>query len=352
MSNSNIIHIRKYVLNSVVLSLLTSVFLVQSISLVLAKPKYKQAPSQPQTIETPRPMPVNVYDQAKNELPESFYTLYRVFERIDRANNLDKNAWRLTINSEYDPNAFTTEQNLIVVYDGLLKRLALDPSAIACEVSHQAAHNTLRHTPMSNSEKQALMNQYRTEATEQAKQEAESAQQAAAAANVGSSVLQSAGGFFGGLFGIAGNVVGSAVSAVGSQTGQDPYSKVESVVKQKQEELDKKNAEASRLQNLEADKLTYQYVAKAGFDPKGCLRLLETLSKVANTENNGANLQERNKQFEVLMLQTPVSSLAQDGKLYLESTRPLSYSISKNDNSLKINSRYGGSSEVIDRMLQ
>lgn len=108
----------------------------------------------PQAIaaETPEPPTVtetetfeNVYDQAQAELPDNLYVLYRIVDRLARANNLDEHPWRIIIDDKDEINAYATEANLIVVHFGLLDQTAGDSSALACVVAHEMAHHTHQH---------------------------------------------------------------------------------------------------------------------------------------------------------------------------------------------------------------
>ncbi|MFP4300329.1 MAG: M48 family metallopeptidase [Spirulinaceae cyanobacterium] len=102
--------------------------------------------------ETPEPAEVtetetfeNVYDQAKAELPDNLYVLYRIIDRLARANNLDEHPWRIRIADSDEINAFATEANLIIIHFGLLDQTAGDASALACVVAHEMAHHTHQH---------------------------------------------------------------------------------------------------------------------------------------------------------------------------------------------------------------
>ena len=86
--------------------------------------------------------PTNIYQKAKEELPDDLYALYRIVERIARVNELDEKPWRILIVPEYNINAFATEVNLIAFYNGILDQLAGDASAIACIVAHEMGHHS------------------------------------------------------------------------------------------------------------------------------------------------------------------------------------------------------------------
>ncbi|MBD2576916.1 M48 family metallopeptidase [Oscillatoria sp. FACHB-1406] len=87
-----------------------------------------------------------VYEEAKAKLPEDLYILYRIVERMARANNLDEYPWRVSIGEADEMDAYATEENLMVISFGLLDRMAGDVSALACVVGHEMAHHINKHS--------------------------------------------------------------------------------------------------------------------------------------------------------------------------------------------------------------
>ncbi len=79
-----------------------------------------------------------IYKKAKKELPGDWYPLYRIIDRIARANKLNDKNWRVRILPKYQINAFATEVNLIGLYGGILDQLAGDAAAISCVVAQGA----------------------------------------------------------------------------------------------------------------------------------------------------------------------------------------------------------------------
>ncbi len=336
-------------LSSFVISFLTPILWGQSISSVSAKPKPK-----PAQINSPQPKTENIYEKAKKELPEDLYVVYRIVDRLARANNLDRTPWRIAVIQEYNVNAFATDQNLIAVYSGLLDQIEGDASAIACVVGHEMTHHTQRHIAMGEAEKKALVEKYTQEAELEVKQEAQSTVQEATGASFGGALLQGLGGMFGGIGSSVGNLAGGTLNTVSQQRVEDGKKRMAEIVKQKQEELEKKNGENDRHQELEADQIGYQYMAKAGFDPQGCLRMMEVLGRMPGSEMDTTHPATRKRltQINSLMTEKPASILSQEGKLRLDTSKPLTYSLSRDDKSLRVNSQYGGSSaDTIDKMF-
>lgn len=50
--------------------------------------------------------------------------LYRVIDRLSRANDLDQRPWRIVLVPQYQINAFADEANLIAVYTGIIDQQA------------------------------------------------------------------------------------------------------------------------------------------------------------------------------------------------------------------------------------
>ncbi len=73
----------------------------------------------------PRPTQADTsYQQAKKDLPNNMYVLYRVIDRLSRANELDQRPWRIVLVPKYEINAFADEANLIAVYTGIIDQQA------------------------------------------------------------------------------------------------------------------------------------------------------------------------------------------------------------------------------------
>jgi beta-barrel assembly-enhancing protease len=100
-----------------------------------------------------QPVQTSTFDRAQKELPADLYTLYRIIDRIARGNNYDGRPWKVVIVSNYNPNAFASENNSIAIYNGFLEQLGGDASALACAVSREMTHHINRHTVISEVQK-------------------------------------------------------------------------------------------------------------------------------------------------------------------------------------------------------
>ncbi len=76
---------------------------------------------------------------------EDFYHIYRIAERIIRANNLDFVNWRLSIEADKNFNAYNSQTNSVTIYTGAYDTLKGNDDAIAMLLGHEFAHGLLGH---------------------------------------------------------------------------------------------------------------------------------------------------------------------------------------------------------------
>lgn len=268
------------------------------------------------------------FQKAKKELPEGYYFLYRVVDRLARANNLDQNPWRIKSIPKYDMNAYATEVNLIAVYSGLLDVLAGDADAMACVIGHEMAHHVERHIPQKTVDlakaKQRL---------EEKKQELIRKEQNRQSAAQGWSLIT------GILRGTTG--VNLPITPVAPSNPDQMRQDLENAAEGEEQNL----ATASQRHELEADRMGYQYMTRAGFDPKGCLRVMAVLGRMPQAEFDGSHpaIPRRVKQLETLMVEIPPQRLAAEGRALLQGSAALTYAVSADRESLRVNSRFGSS---------
>lgn len=85
-----------------------------------------------------------------------FYNVYRIAERLIRANNLDYMNWRIAIRKSEDFNAAASNANFIYINTGLYDSLYDNPDALAFIIGHEMAHQILGH----QQRKQEMLHQY------------------------------------------------------------------------------------------------------------------------------------------------------------------------------------------------
>ena len=107
-----------------------------------------------------------------------------------------------------------------------------------------------------------------------------------------------------------------------------------------------------RQHENEADEIGYVASVKAGFEPEGCLRVMQVLSQLPGSETDTSHpaVPKRIEAIKALMIKYPPQTLVKDGEARISKTKPLTYDLSKDRASLRINSSRGGSqAEEIDR---
>lgn len=268
------------------------------------------------------------FKKAKQELNESYYFLYRIVDRLARANQLDSSPWRVIRIAEYNVNAFATEINLIAVYTGLLDVLAGDSDAMACVIAHEMTHHVKRHIPLSA--KNRAMATQRLEAREGEIVRREQQRQSNAQ-----------------VLSVFGSIIGAATGVnipVNPGGTTDPQRIAQELASAKNSE-EQTLALISQQHEFEADRGAYSYVARAGFDPRGCLRVMDVLGRTPGAEFDGSHpaIPRRVEQLNTLLRDIPTQPLAAEGKARLLGTRALTYAKSSDGKSLRVNSRFGSS---------
>ncbi len=242
------------------------------------------------------------------------------------------------------------------MYTGILDQLAGDPSAIACVIGHEMAHHLKRHIALSPSQEADIKKRIQQEAEQEVIAELEDAKSDTTNAAVGESVLRTGGGLIGGFGSILGNVGGDVLVNERNRRVQTAEERIKEIVTLKEQELNESIAENSRTHEFEADQVGYTYMAKAGFEPEGCLRVMEVLGRTPGAEFDSTHpaIPKRIEQLKQLMAEYPASVLADEGKAKIVSSQPLTYDLSKDGMSLRINSRRGGntSSNINDMFGQ
>jgi predicted Zn-dependent protease len=261
------------------------------------------------------------FEKAKKDLPGSYYFLYRIVDRVARANGLDETPWRVRINPRYDINAFASETNLLSIYGGLLDQLAGDNAAIACVVGHEMAHHVHRHIAVGQKQEAQAKAAVESQQRQIIEQQEERNRSAA-------------------RWGAVGSLLGLPLPIRGGDSEDVVKKKLSSVGEGAKEEL----LALSRSREMESDRSGYQYMARAGFDPQGCLRVLEVLGRGEGAEFDTTHpaIPRRVEQMKQLMTDQPAARLAEEGKARLQSRRPLTYEVSADRQSLRINSRHAG----------
>jgi predicted Zn-dependent protease len=281
------------------------------------------------------------YQRAKKELSKDVYLVYRIIERLARANGLDDRPWRIGIVPTYDINAFAAEANLIAVFNGLLDQVDGDPDALACVLGHEMGHHTKRHQAVAVSERAKIYEKLKAEARAEAEAEAKNANRDSTNARVGGSAARAIGGLLGGTVGGAiGNIGGGALERESQSRVSRAEKRIEEIFAAKKLALQKQWKDLDHKQEFEADEQGYQLMVRAGFDPQGCSRMLSMLSQLSQTESQThPATPERLEVLKKVAARQSVPKLVQEGKAKLAAHKqPLTYNLSRDGQSLRINS--------------
>lgn len=313
-----------------ILALITIILVVGLPSFSL--PGYSQSKKSPPAKETEASA---LYKRAQKELPEEFYVMYRITDRISRANSLMENPWRMAIIDKYDINAFATEVNLVALYTGIWDQISGDTSAKACLIGHEMAHHTHRHIALTNVQKAERLKQISKEVEQEVTKEVERAR---------GELTTNA---------ILGAVFGVNTSGFSRMTVDAAKKKIEEIKQQKKAQFEAEQLELSRQQEFEADRTGYTYAATAGFEPSGCIRLMEVLSRTERAEFDGTHpkVSSRIEALQQIISETPPQTLAKVGETRLRMTEPLTYDFSLDGRSLRINSKFGSSKKDLERLF-
>ncbi len=310
------------------------------------------------TASTPYPLisqsllPVAVEDEsekAKAELTENYYLLYRVTDRLARANGLDNHTWLVTIAPGYKANAFAQAPNQLSLYIGLVDQLRGDLDALACVVGHEMAHHSERHESLSPAEREAIDKELKEEAIAQAQDEIANNRPRGTAANA----AQIVGGLFGGWARIGGAVASTVLRRSQQNSQAQVEARTEEIYLAKRVLQDEQWRELDHQHDFAADQLGYKYAVQAGFKRNGCLRAMNVLGELdlAKSESHPAAL-TRSQKLLSAPTQYPTVELMQAGKAQLsESPSPLSYRFSLEPQQLEISSRFSAT-DIDSRLPQ
>lgn len=292
----------------------------------------------------------NLVEALGPQVGEDYYLVYRAIERIARANRLDERPWRFVVPQTNSVNATASNLNLISFETGLLQQLSGDVAGMACVIGHEMAHHTKDHGP-TRREIGTKVEALQRQALEEAKAEIESAERAA----------RKKRGIFGAVLGGAARILGNssegrlgaigaglANQVLGNMSERDKVAaqqRAAEIYQERSASLNDQFYAIIRDQESEADTLGFEYVVRAGFDPKGCERVMDVLSDLdhaklpAITHPKPA---DRLAEIQRMNNQANVNKLVAEGKTYLAGARnPLGISVARDKQSLQVESRYG-----------
>jgi beta-barrel assembly-enhancing protease len=290
------------------------------------------------TVENPPTTAASsIYQQAKEKLPSDLYAIYRIVDRIARANEIDSHPWQVKIVRKYDAYGFASEENLITIPSSVLNQLVGDSSALACLIGHEMGHHVKRHTGVSETQKAEWLTKIKEETEQEVLGTKKTSSAESTVSYVGGAIANHV------LPGFLGNIVNGVLEKRNTNRAEQAEKRIKEIIAQKTEDLNQRLALQSKEQELEADQMGYLTSTRAGFEPEGCLRALNILAKTSEFETAIPPTALRIESLKDFMTKNPPQTLAKEGETRISATQPLTYDLPKNSESLKINSRHGAS---------
>lgn len=296
----------------------------------------------------PNPASIKTFESAKKELPKDWYAFYRIVDRIARANGYDQRPWRIMVVPEYNINAFATDVNLIAMYDGIIDQLSGDSSALACIVAHEMGHHKKRHIAISKSKKAQLVAKIQQEAEIEVLGEKRAATTESTATSVVGTVVQNT------VRNPLGNLAGGILGNESKRRVRKSQKRINEIVEKKNRELNQRIAAQSRQHEFEADEIGYLASVRAGFEPEGCLRAMEVIARTPGAEFDTTHpaVPKRIEALKALIKKYPPQTLKREGEARIAKSQALTYSLSRDKKTLRINSVRGSSAgDDIERMF-
>ncbi len=277
-----------------------------------------------------------------------YYAIYRIVERVARANGLDQQPWRIRVSSADVVNAYASELNILTFEGGILEQLQGDTAAIACVVGHEMAHHTEGHAA-ERTKVAAEIEALQVEALEEARAEVESSNRQASIFNTVIGVVTNTIGVnIGGSSNtgrIATGVASGVLQGMNAEQANQAAARAEDIYKARIEKLDSEYSAVSRANESEADQVGYQYVVRAGFDPTGCARAMGALTRIATSQLPGISHPKAADRLAALTaLNTPTNNqplISQGNANLSRSPKPLEYGLGRDGASLRVESRFG-----------
>ena len=219
--------------------------------------------------------------RGETEVSEDLFELYKIVDRIVRANDLRPQNWMVEIVRDSSNYAITPAWCQIAIEEKLFDLLKRDRDRIAFVVAHEIAHNTLEH--------RYIFSQF----VRQIQQEL----------------------------------------AVVRQT-EKPRK-----ISRLEREANARVRALRHSQEFEADAKAYEYMARAGYDARDSLQGLKALEYLAPADSSSAthpSLEARLHRLQEHMRLVPPEQLLREGHRQLEGSSPLTYQLLEGKNSLVI----------------
>ena len=259
-----------------------------------------------------------LHAKARIELSNSFYQIYRITERLARANKLDGYSWRIAVSTDKNltKNAYVQDKNLIVLSSDFVDAYAGNISALAFVISHEMALKVLKNSAKITK----YSEEFKTKIQDVDKLSSEDINNNASKCYV--------------------LVSRKMATSLGSCMEQMQKEQIENI----KNNISKDFLDKQRQIESETDKEALIYMTKAGFNPNsaiGVLNFMKSIPQANNEETAASSLSDiRINNISSVLKSLNSSSLRKEGRINIHNSKALTYEKSINGRSIRINSRY------------
>lgn len=264
-----------------------------------------------------------LYTKAQFDLNKDFYQIYRIVERLSRANKLDEYSWRIVIPGDKNPqiNAFAQQGNTILIKQGLMDVCSGRISVLAGVIGHEMAHEILRHNSRGTKDFENILKNI---------DEFKKSYAIKTETLVKDTTL-----------------LGSAIGSMANYYVQEKNKEEIEEIKKKIEDLEQEYLSKSRKMEHDADMQGLIYTIKAGFVPEDVSKI-ENIFQELLGENNDVTThpthQNRIWEFNNALKTLDLKKLREEGRKNIAASKTLTYEKSSNvlssQKSIRINSKY------------
>jgi hypothetical protein len=210
------------------------------------------------------------------------------------------------------------------------------------------AHHVRNHIAVGQNEKKQILETLAQEAIDEVASEEEDLRADLSQINVGGWVAGSSATLAdylgaGGWGRVAGGVLGGILQGQRQRRLQAAVARIEAIKAEKTAQQQQKWRDLNHGQEFESDQLGYVYAVSAGFKPQGCLTAMKMLSRLGleESDTHPAN-PDRVSCLQQLSASSSTETLVQQGRTQLAASQaPLTYDLSRDRASLRINSKQG-----------
>ena len=246
-----------------------------------------------------------LYQIAQIEMDKNVYRVYRIAERIIRANGLDNYPWviEFPVGDNYVVNAYTEQGNLIVIENGTADTFYDDVSAMAAIIAHEMTHEIQKH--MAAGSREAL--QTKRELDEAKKQYEQDC----------NSITRDA-------------TLLAFLTKFGSYLDTtDNLQEESNHIKELEKQMHDDSLTLSRKHEYEADRIGMHLMAKAGFDPQGYVREFNFFNRtdpaIEDPDQDHPIANNRIWQIKADLKALDINKLKQEGLKNIKNSKPLTY---------------------------